>query len=148
MLVQCGAITRIERRQRTRGQHLFVVFVHHRQKPKLSFLPVKTSRSFIIPARILVLTVPKGAPSLAAISDCVSPSKYASTKGRFCSSGSSDSAEVTRARCSERKVSEAASETSSEASRTEAWATRSRAPKLLSRSIALLRASVTSQVNG
>src|ERR1051326_4601854 len=96
MFVQRALVGRVERGQRVSRNHLFVVVVGHRQSnetfitqnPRLSPLPFNNSRNLIMPVLIRVFTVPSGAPTRAAISDWLSPSKYASSKSCFCSSGS------------------------------------------------------------
>src|SRR5439155_12340430 len=59
------------------------------------------ARSFIIPARILVLAVPSGIPSTSLTSLAVRPQMPAKTSARRCSSGSAASEARTRSASSD-----------------------------------------------
>ena len=131
MFVQRARFGRVERGQRVRGNHLFVVVVHHRQTR------IQSSR-FCRPAA-------RATSSCRSHAGLHRPQRRSQARGNFCLSesvkigehqrvlllvgGVGANAFVTKPRCSDRNASLAASETASASSFAPATATRSRAAR-------------------
>src|SRR3989454_7449517 len=98
-----GALLRFESVERVRPSELAVPFVIGHDA-SLESSGASEPRSFSIPARMRVLTVPNGSRSSAAISVCVRPPKYASSITRRCTSGSSASERATSRWASSRSM--------------------------------------------
>src|SRR2546427_4772161 len=96
--LEAGTLRRRQGAKRVRRRQLQPPVVGHASPP--ASRPAREPRSFSIPARMRVLTVPNGSCSSAAISVWVRPPKYASSITRRCGSGSSASERVTSRRAS------------------------------------------------
>src|SRR5229473_1000483 len=145
------ALSRLEGAQRVgRGQRQPLMVGHD---SALDRSGASEPRSFSIPARMRVFTVPNGSPSSVAISVWVRPSKYASSMTRRCGSGSSASARSTSRRASRRSTARsggsppAAIGTANPSvfSRDARLTARARRPRARQRSSARVRVIVVSQ---